>query len=457
MESILEVIEKNKDIYLSELKEFLKFPSISTKSENNPDMRACAEWLRDKLERTGLQNVSIMETKGHPVVYADWLDAGKDRPTILIYGHYDVQPVDPIGLWTSPPFEAEVRGENIYARGAADDKGQVFIHLKALELHLKNSGTLPVNIKMLIEGEEEIGSVHISDFLKDNKDLFQADVVVVSDTSMYSKDTQSLGYALRGLCYMEVEVIGPNRDLHSGSYGGAVDNPINALANIISKLKDENGKILIDGFYDDVINLNESERNEFSKLNFDENILKNDLALKKVYGEQEYSALERMWARPTLDCNGICGGFIEEGAKTVLPSKAFAKISMRLVPGQEPDKIEKLFREYLKKITPDTIKVSVRGMHHGKPYIADTNNVWFKSAAKSIEKVFGKPPVFVRVGGSIPVVNDFREILKLDSVLLGFGLPDENSHSADEHLNLGNFFNGIATCHVFYNELSKIN
>jgi len=456
MASLTDFINGNKERYISELKHFLSYPSISTNPENKKDVHECAEYVKSHLEKTGFDNVAIYPTKGHPIVYADWLKAGSDKPTILIYGHYDVQPVDPVDLWTSPPFEAEIRGENIYARGSADDKGQVFIHFKALEAHLTQNKSLPVNIKLLIEGEEEIGSVHLEEFIRGHKDLLKCDVVVISDTAMYDKDIPAIGYALRGLCYMQVEVTGPNRDLHSGQFGGSVENPINALANMIAKLKDDKGKILIDGFYDDVLPLSENEKAEFKKLPFSDERYAKSLGVDKLFGEEGYSTLERIWARPTLDCNGIWGGFTGEGAKTVLPSKAFAKISMRLVPNQSPDKIEKLFTDYIKKIAPKNVKVKVSGLHHGKWAITPIDSKWIKAAFEALKQGFGKEPVFIREGGSIPIVVTFKELLGADTVLLGFGLPDENAHSPDEHLNLNNFQKGIITASIFYNELANL-
>lgn len=455
MADLNDFIAGSKDRYLSELKQFLKFPSISTNPENKKDVLECAEYLKKHMESIGMQNAKVYPTKGHPVVYSDWLNAGADKPTVLIYGHYDVQPVDPVELWTSPPFEADIRGENIYARGSADDKGQVFIHLKAIEAHLSQNKSLPVNIKLLIEGEEEIGSVHLGDFIKDNVELLRCDVIVVSDTSMFSKELPALGYALRGLCYMQVDVTGPNRDLHSGQYGGSVENPINALAEMISKMKDADGKILIDGFYDDVAPLSKEEKENFEKLPFDDKEYAKGLEVDELAGEKGYSTLERIWSRPTLDCNGIWGGFTGEGAKTVLPSKASAKISMRLVPNQDPDKIAELFVKFVKKIAPKSIKVDVYGQHHGKPWISPIDSKWNQAAIRALKAGFGKEPVFMREGGSIPIVFTLEEYLKAPTVLLGFGLPDENAHSPDEHLNLNNFFNGIQTSAVFYNEIAK--
>ncbi len=455
MSNITDFIKNNNDRYLKELKHFLSYPSISTNPENKKDVLECAEYLKKHMESIGMQNAKVYPTKGHPVVYSDWLNAGADKPTVLIYGHYDVQPVDPLELWTSPPFEAEVRGENLYARGSADDKGQVFIHLKAIEAHLSQNKSLPVNIKLLIEGEEEIGSMNLGQFIKDNVELLKCDVIVVSDTSMFSKELPALGYALRGLCYMQVDVTGPNRDLHSGQYGGAVENPINALAEMIAKMKDADGRILIDGFYDDVAPLSKEEKDNFAKLPFDDKEYAAGLEVDALAGEKGYTTLERLWSRPTLDCNGIWGGFTGEGAKTVLPSKASAKISMRLVPNQDPDKIEKLFVDFVKKVAPKSIKTEVYGQHHGKPWISPIDSKWNKAAMKALKAGFGKEPVFMREGGSIPIVFTLEEYLKAPTVLLGFGLPDENAHSPDEHLNMNNFYNGILTSADFYEELAK--
>jgi acetylornithine deacetylase/succinyl-diaminopimelate desuccinylase-like protein len=456
MKEVLNFIENNKQRYIEELKNFLSYPSISTNPENKKDIEACAEYIKKQLESIGMENTRVYPTKGHPVVYADWLNAGKDKPTVLIYGHYDVQPVDPIELWTTPPFEADIRGDKIYARGSADDKGQVLIHIKAIEAHLAENKSLPVNIKIIIEGEEEIGSINLEDFIKDNRDLLKADVIVISDTAMYDKEMPAIGYALRGLCYMQIEVTGPNRDLHSGSYGGAVDNPINAMAHIISKLKDDKGKILIDGFYDDVLTLSEKEKKSFHDLNFDDEKYKSNLVVDELFGEEGYSTLERIWARPTLDCNGIWGGFTGEGAKTVLPSKAYAKVSMRLVPDQVPDKIEKLFTNYIKKIAPNSVKIEVNGLHHGKPAMTPIDSKWVDAAFSALKQAFGKDPVFIREGGSIPIVVTFQELLDAPTLLLGFGLPDENAHSPDENLDLNNFQRGIVTSSIFYNELTNL-
>ncbi|MEO8665894.1 MAG: dipeptidase, partial [Ignavibacteria bacterium] len=421
MDNIVKYINGNKEKFVDELKEFLKIPSISTNPENKNDVIECSKYVENELRSIGLENVKIYETPGHPIVYGEWLKAGKDKLTVLIYGHYDVQPVDPVDLWTDPPFSPTIRGDNIYARGSADDKGQVFIHMKSIQAHMTNNKFLPVNIKFLIEGEEEIGSVNLDSFIEKNKELLKCDYVVVSDTAMFDYDVPSICYGLRGLAYMQVDVTGPNRDLHSGSFGGAVDNPINALAHIICKMKDDKGKILIDGFYDDVLPITDKEREEFTKLPFDEKKYMQGLEIEELFGEPGYTTLERDSARPTLDCNGIWGGFQGEGAKTVLPSKASAKISMRLVPNQEPVKIEKLFTEFLNKITPKSVKVNVTSLHGGKGAITPLDSPGIDAAVEALKKGFGKRPVFMREGGSIPVVNTFQTLLKAPTILLGFG------------------------------------
>ncbi len=456
MNKLVNYINENNNRFIEELVEFLKIPSISNNEENKSDIENCAKWLQNHIKSIGIENVDVYNTPGHPIVYAEYLNAGKDKPTILIYGHYDVQPVDPIDLWSNQPFEPTIKDGKIYARGTTDDKGQLFIHIKSLETYLKNENSLPVNVKILIEGEEEIGSVNLNKFLKDNAELLKCNIVVISDTSMYAKGLPSICYGLRGLAYMQIDVNGPNRDLHSGSYGGAVDNPINALANIISRLKDDKGRILVDGFYDDVIPLSNEEREEFKRLPFNEENFKKELEIDGVFGEEGYTTTERLSARPTLDCNGIWGGFQGEGAKTVLPAKAGAKISMRLVPNQDPKKIAKLFIDYVNKIAPKSVKVKVSDLHGGKPSMTPIDTPAIKAAIIALKEGFGVDPVFMREGGSIPIVNSFKELLGADSVLLGFGLPDENAHSPDEHLDLDNFHKGILSITHYLKELSKI-
>ena len=457
MKEVINYIENNKENFVNELIEFLRIPSISNNPENKHDMVKCAEWVRDNMKKAGLENIKIFNTDGHPVVYGDWLNAGIDKPTILIYGHYDVQPVDPLELWTNPPFEPVIKNNIIYARGTTDDKGQVFIHFKSIEAFMKTQGALPVNVKLMIEGEEEIGSPSLDKFLNDKKELLKCDYVVISDTSMYTDELPSICYGLRGLAYMEIEVTGPNKDLHSGSFGGAVDNPINALSHIIAGLKNEKGKILIDGFYDDVVDLSSKEREEFKRLPFDEKAFMDELDVKELFGEEGYTTEERKTARPTLDCNGIWGGFQGAGAKTVLPSKSGAKISMRLVPNQDPGKIEKLFINYVNKIAPKSVNVNVTALHSAKGSVTPIDTPAIKAAVKALREGYGKEPVFMKEGGSIPIVNNFKELLGADTILLGFGLPNENAHSPDEHLNLNNFHRGILSISYYLNELSKIN
>jgi acetylornithine deacetylase/succinyl-diaminopimelate desuccinylase-like protein len=452
MEKVLPYIEANKERYLKELKEFLAIPSVSSQKDHDGDMMKCAQWVADQMRTIGMESVQILPTGGHPLVYGNWLHS-PDKPTVLFYGHYDVQPVDPLNLWTSPPFEATIRGENLYARGSSDDKGQVFIHFKAIEAYMKQVGSLPVNIKLLIEGEEEVGSENLDRFVKEHKEMLKADLVVISDSGMYAKGVPSICYSLRGLSYMEVEVTGPNRDLHSGSFGGSVHNPVQALCELIASLHDKNGKVTVKGFYDGVRPLTKAERVSFKKLPFSDKKYAKELGVKQLYGEKGFTTLERVWARPTLECNGIWGGYTGEGAKTVLPAKAFAKISMRLVPDQTSAEVAKLFEKHFKRIAPKTIDVKVRMLHGGEAAITPIDSPGVKAAVAALEKGFGKKPLYQREGGSIPIVVQFKNILGLDTVLLGFGLPDENAHSPDEFINLDNFFGGIRTSAYFYNEL----
>ncbi len=452
MDNVLSFIDQNKDRYLSELKDLLAIPSVSTNPQNKSDMDRCAQWVANHMQTIGLQNVQIYPTPGHSVVYADWLNA-PGKPTVLLYGHYDVQPPEPLDLWTSPPFDATIRGDNLYARGSADDKGQVFIHFKSIEAFLKNTGELPINLKLLIEGEEEIGSTHLDEFVEAHKDLLKADLVLISDSSMFAKDVPSICYGLRGLSYLQIDLVGPNRDLHSGSFGGSVHNPIQALTEIIAQLHDKNGRITIPGFYKDVRPLTKKERAAYKKLPWSDKKYAKDLGVKQLYGEKGFTSLERVWARPTLECNGIWGGFIGEGAKTVLPSRASAKISMRLVPDQKSARIGKLVANHIKKITPKTVQVTVRDLHGGEAAITPIDSPGVQAAIAALEKGFGKKPLYQREGGSIPIVTQFKQLLGLDTVLLGFGLPDENAHAPDEHINLDNFFGGIRTSAHFFSEL----
>jgi acetylornithine deacetylase/succinyl-diaminopimelate desuccinylase-like protein len=376
-------------------------------------------------------------------------------PTILFYGHYDVQPVDPLDLWESPPFEATVRDGELYARGAADDKGQVFMHLKAIEAYFRKAGRLPVNIKMIIEGEEEVGSTNLEEFVRRNRDLLKADVVLISDTSMFDRGVPSICYSLRGLVYLQIDVRGTKGDLHSGQFGGAVANPAMVLSQILAQMKDRGGRVKIPGFYDDVRPLSDEERAAWKALPFNERRFKKDLGAPRLFGESGYSTLERLWGRPTFDVNGLLSGFTGEGAKTVIPATATAKVSMRLVPDQQPDRIAELFEAYLKKVAPKTVEVTLTRMHGGNPWITAYDNPYVQAASRAIEQGFGKTPVFCREGGSIPVVFTFQEELKVPAILFGVGLPDENAHAPNERLDLGNFQNGIVSAAILYEEIAK--
>ncbi|MBS1819882.1 MAG: dipeptidase [Acidobacteria bacterium] len=455
MNNVIDFINVNRERYLDELKALLAIPSISALPEHAPDVRRCAEWCADEMRRVGLQGVELIETPGNPVVYGEWKGA-EGAPTILFYGHYDVQPVDPLDLWTTPPFEATVRDGEIYARGAADDKGQVFMHLKAIEAHIKQNGRLPVNIKIILEGEEEVGSVNLDNFVKANREKLAADVVVISDSAMFARGVPSICYGLRGLVYFQIDLRGSSTDLHSGVFGGAVANPAMVLAQMLAQCKDRSGNIKIAGFYDDVVPLQDEERKAWATLPFNEKQYRKDFGIPKVHGEPGYTTLERTWARPTFEVNGLLSGFTGEGAKTVLPAVAMAKVSMRLVPNQDPDKIAKLFEDYLAKIAPKTVEVKVTRMHGGKPWMASFDNKYIQAAGRAIEQGFGRAPVFTREGGSIPVVATFQEELGLPSVLFGVGLPDENAHAPNEKLDCGNFQSGIISSAILYEEIGKI-
>jgi acetylornithine deacetylase/succinyl-diaminopimelate desuccinylase-like protein len=454
MNNVIDFINTHRDRYVEELKHYLALPSISALPQHRGDVQRTAEWSADEMRRIGLQNVRLIETPGFPVVYGDWLGA-EGAPTILFYGHYDVQPVDPVELWESPPFEATVRDGEIYARGAADDKGQVFMHFKAIEAHLKQNGRLPVNMKIILEGEEEIGSANLDNFVKDHRDELKADVVVISDSPMFDRGIPSICYGLRGLVYFQIDLRGTKSDLHSGSFGGAVANPAFVLANVLAQMKDRGGHIKIPGFYDDVRELREEERDQWKRLPFNEKRYAKELGAPKLFGETGYSTLERVWARPTFEVNGILSGFTGEGAKTVIPAVAMAKVSMRLVPNQDPDKIAQLFEDHVKKVAPKTVDVKVTRMHGGKPWMTDFDNRFVQAAGRAIEKGFGKTPVFNREGGSIPVVATFQEILGLPSVLFGVGLPDENAHAPNEKLDLANFHGGIIASAYLYDEVGR--
>jgi len=445
--SAIKFIEENKDRFLEELLDLLKIPSISADSKYSADVRNAAEYIKTKFEDLDT-HVEVCETAGYPIVYAEKI-IDPSLPTILVYGHYDVQPADPLELWDSPPFEPVIKNEKIYARGSADDKGQAYMHVKAYEALLKTD-SLPCNIKFMIEGEEEVGSDNLGIFVQENKEKLKADVIVISDTSIISNETPSITVGLRGLSYLEVEVTGPNRDLHSGTYGGAVGNPINILCQMISSMQDATGKVTIPGFYDKVEELSQEYRNKMAEAPFDLDEFKSHLDIEETKGEDGFSTIERTGIRPTLDVNGIWGGYTGEGAKTVLPSKAYAKISMRLVPHQVSQEITDLFTEHFKRIAPQSVKVKVTPHHGGEPSVIPTDSIGYKAAEKAMEKTWGKTPIPTREGGSIPIVALFQKELGLDSILMGFGLNEDAIHSPNESYGLFNYFRGIETISHFY-------
>ncbi len=446
----------HRDTFLAELKDFLTIPSISTQEEHQPDIARAASWLRDKLLDAGLPTAEVMPTAGHPIVYAASREAGPEAPTILIYGHYDVQPPDPLDLWETPPFEPTVIGDDIYARGASDDKGQLYTHVKAIQAIKQSHGQLPVNVKCIFEGEEECGSPSLAPFIRSHQELLSADVAVVSDTGFVAPGVPSIVYGLRGLAYLEVKVTGPDHDLHSGIYGGAVLNPLNALCSIVAQLQLDDGSVAVPGFYDNVRPLSAEERAELAAVPFDRQVWLDEAGVSTDWGEPEYSIVERTTARPTLDLNGMWGGYIEPGAKTVLPSEAFAKISMRLVPDQDPERIGDLVAARIKELAPQAVDVEVRILHGAQPAIIDPDSPAMEAASQAYERAFGKSPLLVRGGGSIPVVADFEAILGLDTVLMGFGLPDDRLHSPNEKFHLPNFYRGIETHIHFMGRLSEL-
>ena len=457
MTTVTKYLNEHAQRFEQELFEFLRFSSISTDSNQASAVRDCAQWLHENLQSIGMPHVKTYATAGHPIVYAENLEAGLDKSTVLLYGHYDVQPVDPLNLWTNPPFEPTVRDGNVYARGATDDKGQVLLHLKAIESLLAVNSSLPVNIKILIEGEEEVGSPNLTPFVSEHRDMLRCDAVVVSDTSMYARGIPGIVYGLRGLAYVQIDVVGPNRDLHSGSYGGAVNNPLNALCTIIASLKDANGRVLIKGFYDGIKPLSDAERNDLLALGYDEATLKDDVGVKDLFGEEGYSAVERLGTRPTLDVNGLLGGFTGEGAKTVLPSKAMAKVSMRLVPGQHHIDIVAKIEAHIASMHIPGVTISVRDLHGADPVLVPKNTPAMNAAAKALEETFHQPVRFTREGGSIPVVLLFDTVLNAPTVLMGFGLHNENAHSPDEHFDLHHFHIGMEAAARFYINAASIN
>jgi acetylornithine deacetylase/succinyl-diaminopimelate desuccinylase-like protein len=452
--NLTDYIDAHRESNLEELTEFLRIPSVSTKSENAPDIARAAQWVADKLRAAGIDNVEIVPTKLHPIVYAESTHQ-PGKPTILFYGHYDVQPAEPLNQWTSPAFEPTVRDGNLYGRGTADDKGQVHIHLKALEAIFKVEGKLPFNIKVIVEGEEEVGSVSLWDFVSNYRERLKADALVVSDTSMLTKGVPSITYGLRGLNYYQIEITGPAQDLHSGVFGGAVPNPITILAELIAKLHDKNFRVTVPGFYDDVAKVSKQERKALNSLPRKEKEFRRTVGAPGLCGEKGFTIPEQLWIRPTLELNGIWGGYTGEGSKTVIPSKAFAKISTRLVPNQDPATIAKLVERHIRKLLPKSVTCDFHVLSMGKPWVAAYTHPIFQKAIHALEKGFGKKAVFIREGGSIPFVTQMHDTFKVPCVLLGFGLPDENAHAPDEHISLENYFGGIKSVALFYDQLAR--
>jgi acetylornithine deacetylase/succinyl-diaminopimelate desuccinylase-like protein len=448
-------ISENKDRFVAELMEMLRIPSVSADPKFKEDVIRTAAFVKQKLQEAGADKVELCETAGYPIVYGEKMVA-PELPTVLVYGHYDVQPADPYELWTSPPFEPVIKDGKIYARGACDDKGQMYMHVKAFEVMMRNNA-LPCNVKFMIEGEEEVGSENLATFVKNNKEKLAADVILISDTSMLGNNTPSITSGLRGLSYVEVEVTGPNRDLHSGMYGGAVANPINILCQMIASLHDENNHITIPGFYDNVEELSDAERAEMARAPFNLDNYKQSLNLSDIHGEKGYSTLERTSIRPTLDVNGIWGGYTGEGAKTVIASKAYAKISMRLVPNQSSAEITEKFKRHFESIAPQSVKVLVKPHHGGEPVVTPTDSVAYQAAARAYAETFGIDPVPVRSGGSIPIVAMFKSELGLNSVLMGFGLDSDAIHSPNESFGIFNFMKGIETIPLFFKYYTEMN
>jgi acetylornithine deacetylase/succinyl-diaminopimelate desuccinylase-like protein len=444
----------NQQRFLGELKDLLRIPSVSTLPEHKDDVRRAAQFVADEMKRIGMEHVEVIPTTGHPLVYGDWLHAA-GKPTVLCYGHYDVQPPDPLNEWHTPPFEPTERNQNIYARGAVDDKGQMYMHLKALESLFKTSGgKLPINVRLIIEGEEEVGGEGIARFVREHPERLKADFALVSDTEMFAPDLPTLCVGLRGMCYTELEATGAMTDLHSGMYGGAAPNPLEALARIISKLKDENGKILIPHFYDRVQKPSDEELQAWKSLPFnEEHYRKTEVGSKELTGESGYSVIERTWARPTLEVHGMPGGFIGAGGKTVIPAKASAKISMRLVPDMRPDEVFKLYSDFVQSIVPKGIDIKIKPFSMADPIVINTDNKYVKASTAAMKDVFNKETVFIRSGGSIPIVADFEKHLKIPSVMMGFGLPDDNLHAPNEKFHIPNFYRGIESIILFFQRL----
>ncbi|MEH7502955.1 dipeptidase [Neobacillus drentensis] len=455
MSQLSELLSNQHNQNVEELKELLRIPSISSLSEHKEDIQKAASWIANKLESIGMEHVEIVQTKGHPIIYADWLHQ-ENAPTVLVYGHYDVQPVDPVHLWETPPFEPTIRDEKIFARGATDDKGQTFLHIKAVETLLKLEGKLPVNVKFCIEGEEEIGSPNLPPYLSENKEKLSCDVVVISDSDMWDRGVPAITYSLRGLCALEFSLKTANSDLHSGMFGGGVQNANHLLVQLLSTLHDANGKVNVDHFYDDVVELTEFEKEQIKALGFDEEKLKKSLGLTDLTGgENNFPYPERISSRPTLEINGLWGGFQGEGTKTVIPNEAHAKITCRLVHNQNPKKIQELTKKHLEEHAPKGCTVKVSLQDTGNPFLTPIDSPMIQKAAEAYEIVYGKSPVYKREGGSIPIVSDFNQSLHAPVVLMGFGLPDENLHAPNEHFNLENFAKGILTICSFLELLNK--
>ncbi|MFC1660248.1 dipeptidase [Gemmatimonadota bacterium] len=452
MENVRAYIDRELGRFQDELLDFLRIPSVSARAEHSPDVQAAADWLAEQMGEAGLQ-ASVLKTPGHPVVLGEWREAGPDASTLLVYGHYDVQPPEPLDEWVSPAFEPTIRDGLLFARGASDDKGQLFLHVKALEAQLKGAGTLPVNVVVLAEGEEEVGSPNLVPFVEAHKDRLAADAVLISDSSMFAEGLPSLLFSLRGLAYFEIHVQGPSGDLHSGTYGGAVVNPGNTLARIIASLHDQDGRIAIDGFYDDVLEWESQTRAAIQQLPFDESEFLGEVGAPGLDGERGFSILERLWIRPTCDVNGMLSGYTGEGAKTVLPARAMAKVSFRLVPDQSPGRVRDLLEAHIRRVAPPEVTVSLVELHGGRPWKAELEGAFFEAAQRALEIAFGTAPVLTGEGGSIPIVVDFQEILGAPVLLMGFAPPGANMHAPNEWIPLENFENGIRAVAQFYEEL----
>jgi len=452
--SVTDYLQQNRQRHLDELFDFIRIPSVSAKSEHKEDTARTADWLAERMREAGLTTVEIVPTAGHPIVLGEWRGAPAGAPTFVVYGHYDVQPAEPLDEWKSEPFEPTLRDGKLFARGSVDDKGQVYLHLKAVQAHLATNGTLPVNVVFVVEGEEEVGSPNLELFLSQNADRLRCDAVMISDTTMFAPGLPSITIGLRGMAYMEVRVQGPATDLHSGAYGGAVVNPANALARIISQLHDADGRVAIPGFYDKVVALTDAERAQIAGLPFTEEGLREEVGSPALGGEKGFGALERIWARPTLDVNGLLSGYTGEGAKTVLPARAMAKVSMRLVPDQDFHEVERMFTEHVKSLAPHGVTVEVEALHGGAAWYAQPEGPIFDAAARALEKAFGKKPVYIREGGSIPIVETFRQAFGAPAVLIGFGLPGENAHAPNEWMSVDNYHRGAEAIALMYEELA---